>query len=59
MIKSVGNRTSALFGTAAECSSEEFKCGSGECVSNDNVCDTSIDCADGSDEESDCSTTSE
>lgn len=39
-------------GPPGVCSSDEYKCGSGECISNGWVCDGVTDCADSSDETS-------
>lgn len=44
--------TSCLTAAAKQCSPEEFRCASGQCVSKTFVCDGENDCPDGSDEAS-------
>ncbi|XP_066985998.1 basement membrane-specific heparan sulfate proteoglycan core protein [Macrobrachium rosenbergii] len=39
-----------------QCTSSEFTCGSGECISSNVVCDGRFDCTDGSDERENCVT---
>lgn len=39
-----------FFFSLTGCSSDEFRCNNGFCVNNEDVCDSSNDCGDGSDE---------